>query len=83
MLNDKGYMGQVEFDDKVDIFHGEVINTRAVITFQGRTVQEIKAAFRDSIEDYLEFCAELGEEPEKPYYGELRLKLPPHTERYY
>ncbi len=83
MLNYKGYMGQVEFDDEVDIFHGDVINTRAVITFQGRTVQEIKAAFRDSIEDYLEFCAELGEEPEKPYSGELRLKLPPHTERYY
>jgi predicted HicB family RNase H-like nuclease len=81
MLNYKGYIGQVEFDDEVDIFHGDVINTRAVITFQGRTVQEIKAAFRDSIEDYLEFCAELGEEPEKPYSGDLRLKLPPQVHR--
>ncbi len=67
MLNYKGYMGQVEFDDEVDIFHGEVINTRSVITFQGKTVQEIKGAFIDSIEDYLDFCAELGEKPEKPY----------------
>jgi predicted HicB family RNase H-like nuclease len=81
MLNYKGYIGQVEFDDETDIFHGEVINTRAVITFQGTTVSEIKAAFRDSIEDYLEFCAELGEEPEQPNSGELVLKLPPQLYR--
>jgi len=61
------YIGQVEFDDEADIFHGEVINTRAVITFQGTTVFEVKKAFVDSVEDYLEFCAELGEKPEKPF----------------
>jgi len=76
MLNYNGYIGQIEFDDETDLFHGEVINTKAVITFQGTTVPEIKAAFRDSIEDYLEFCTELGEEPEKPNSGELVLKLP-------
>jgi len=65
-LNHKGYIGQVEFDDEADIFHGEVINTRAVITFQGTTAHEVKKAFVDSVEDYLEFGAELGEEPEKP-----------------
>jgi len=77
----EGYIGQVEFDDEADIFHGDVINTRAVITFQGTTVPEIKAAFRDSVEDYLAFCAELGEEPEKPFSGELNLKLPPQVHR--
>ena len=81
MLNYNGYRGQVEFDDEADIFHGEVINTRAVITFQGTTVPEIKAAFIESVEDYLAFCTELGEEPEKPYSGELSLKLPPQVLR--
>ncbi len=81
MLNHKGYIGQVEFDDEADIFHGEVINTRAVITFQGTTVFEVKKAFVDSVEDYLEFCAELGEKPEKPYVGHLVLKLPPVVHR--
>jgi predicted HicB family RNase H-like nuclease len=45
MLIYKGYMGHVEFDDETDIFHGEIINTRDVITFQGSTVAEIKKAF--------------------------------------
>ena len=47
MLMYKGYMGHVEFDDEADIFHGEVINTRDVITFQGKSVTEIKKAFRE------------------------------------
>jgi predicted HicB family RNase H-like nuclease len=52
----KGYEGLVEFDDEAHIFHGEVINTRDVITFQGSTVKELEKAFRDSVDDYLEFC---------------------------
>lgn len=61
MMEYKGYIGHVEFDDDAEIFHCEVINTRDVITFQGKTVEEIKQAFRDSVEDYLEYCAKLGQ----------------------
>ncbi len=63
----KGYLGHVEFDDQAEIFHGEVINTRDVITFQGKTVEESKGAFRDSVEDYLKYCAKLDQPPEKPF----------------
>jgi predicted HicB family RNase H-like nuclease len=58
MLEYKGYTGHVEFDDDAGIFHGEVLDTRDVITFQGKNVKELRKAFRDSIDDYLEFCAE-------------------------
>jgi predicted HicB family RNase H-like nuclease len=64
MLNHKGYVGVINFDDEANIFHGEVINTRDVITFQGTCVEDIRSAFVDSVEDYLEFCAERGEAPE-------------------
>lgn len=56
-------MGHVEFDDEVDIFHGEVINMRDIVTFQGSTVSELKQAFIESVEDYLAFCAERHEQP--------------------
>jgi predicted HicB family RNase H-like nuclease len=58
MMEYKGYVGRVEYDDEAETFHREVINTRDVITFQGATVAELKKAFRDSVEDYLSFCAE-------------------------
>lgn len=81
MMEYKGYIGHVEFDDEAEIFHGEVINTRDVITFQGKTVQEIKQAFRDSVEDYLEYCAKLGQQPEKPFTGKFMLRIPPDLHR--
>jgi predicted HicB family RNase H-like nuclease len=77
MLNHKGYVGVINFDDEANIFHGEVINTRDVITFQGTCVEDIRSAFVDSVEDYLEFCAERGEAPEKPFNGKLVLRMDP------
>lgn len=58
MMEYKNYFGRVEFDDEAGIFHGEVVNTRDVITFQGKSVKELREAFHDSVEDYLAFCAE-------------------------
>ena len=81
MLKYKGYTGQVEFDDESGIFHGEVLDLRDVITFQGRSVEEIEQAFRDSIDDYLDFCQAQGEEPDKPFSGRLMLRLPSQLHR--
>ncbi|MBI5606418.1 MAG: type II toxin-antitoxin system HicB family antitoxin [Deltaproteobacteria bacterium] len=81
MMEYKGYMGHVEFDEEAEIFHGEVINTRDVITFQGKTVKEIKGAFRDSVEDYLKYCVKLGQPPEKPFTGKFLLRIPPDLHR--
>ncbi len=61
MMEYKGYMGRVEFDAEAELFHGEVINTRDVITFQGRSVDELKQAFEESVDDYLAFCKSRGE----------------------
>jgi len=74
----KGYLGQVEFDDEANIFHGEVIGLKDVITFQGTTAKEIQKAFRDSIDDYLEWCKERGEEPEKTFSGKLNIRMNPN-----
>ena len=77
MLKYMGYTGYVEFDDEAGLFHGEVIDTKDVITFQGTTVEEIQIAFRDSVDDYLEFCTERGEKPDKPFSGKFVLRIPP------
>jgi len=81
MLIYKGYIGHVEFDEEAEIFHGEVINTRDVITFQGATVSEIKKAFHESVNDYLAFCKERNEEPEKPFSGKFNLRIDPELHR--
>lgn len=75
MLKYKGYTGHVEYDDEDKIFHGEILDTKDVITFQGRSVDEIEQAFKDSVDDYLDFCAERGEKPDKPFSGKFVLRM--------
>ena len=76
-MNYKGYHGQVTYDEDAKLFHGEVVGLRDVITFQGKSVDELEQAFKDSIDEYLDFCKELGRAPEKPFSGKLMLRLPP------
>ena len=75
MLEYKGYTGNVEFDAEAGVFHGEVLDTRDVITFQGTSVEDLQQAFRDSVDDYLDFCKERNEEPDKPFSGRLMVRL--------
>ncbi|WP_040485712.1 type II toxin-antitoxin system HicB family antitoxin [Lutibaculum baratangense] len=81
MMHYNGYEAVVEFDEEAEIFHGEVINLRDVITFQGRSVGELKEALAESVEDYLTFCKERGEEPEKPFSGQFVVRAEPRLHR--
>jgi predicted HicB family RNase H-like nuclease len=60
MMKYREYIAKIEFDDSAGLFHGEVLNLRDVITFDGKTVGELRKAFRDSVDDYLEFCKALS-----------------------
>jgi predicted HicB family RNase H-like nuclease len=76
-----GYEAIVQYDEDADLFHGEVLNLRDVITFQGQSVAQLKQALADSVEDYLAFCKERGEEPEKPYSGQFVVRVEPPLHR--
>jgi predicted HicB family RNase H-like nuclease len=77
----KGYVGEVEFDDEAKILHGEVIGIRDVVTFEGESVAEIEQAFRDSVDDYLDFCRQRGEDPDKPCSGKFVVRVSPELHR--
>jgi predicted HicB family RNase H-like nuclease len=81
MMAYKGYLAHITFDEQANLFHGEVINIRDVVTFQGQSVEELRQACADSIEDYLSFCAERGEAPDQPFSGRLTVRLSPEQHR--
>jgi predicted HicB family RNase H-like nuclease len=76
-----GYLAELEIDEGAGVIHGRVINARAVLTFEGETLAELKAAFADTIADYRGWCKERGVEPEKPYSGTLSLRIAPELHR--
>ena len=81
MMTHKGYGCNIKFDDEADVFHGEVTGLRDVVTFQGKSVDEVKTAFRESVDDLLDFCASRGEAPDKPFSGRFLLRVDPALHR--
>lgn len=73
----KGYMARVEFDAEDEIFVGHVAGINDVVGFHAENSHELKAAFQEAVDDYLETCAEVGKEPEKPYSGKMMLRIDP------
>jgi predicted HicB family RNase H-like nuclease len=66
MMRYNNYAGKVDFDAEAGILHGDVVGIRDVVTFEGTSVEEVERAFRDSVDDYLAFCRQRGERPDKP-----------------
>ena len=81
VMEHEGYVGSIEYDEQDNVFHGRVINTRDVITFEGRSVDELRQALVDSITDYRAMCAEDGVEPEKPFSGRFLVRIEPELHR--
>ncbi len=75
MMEYKGYLAKIDGDENAGLFHGEVINLRDVITFEADCKDDLLQAFYDSVDYYLEYCAERGEDPEKPPSRELPARL--------
>ena len=81
MMEYMGYIANVVYDESIGAIHGTVIGLRDVITFEAESVGELEQAFHDSVDDYLEFCAELGREPERSFSGKFNVRVPPDLHR--
>ena len=83
MMQYNGYVATIEYDDSVDLLHGEVVNAGPypIVTFEAADVEELKREFRTSIDDYLAWCEEDSVEPKKPFSGNLLLRLDPDLHR--
>ena len=81
MMNYRGYRAAVSYDDEAGVFHGEVVGTRDVITFEATSVEQLRKEFRFSIDDYLAVCAERGRQPDKAFSGKIPLRVTSEVHR--
>ncbi len=73
----KGYAARVEYSEEDGCFIGHIAGIRDVIGFHGESVAELRAAFEEAVDDYLETCQKLGQPAKHPYSGQFRLRLSP------
>jgi len=74
-LHYKDYVGSVEFSEADGVFHGKVAGIRALISFEGNSVSAIIKDFHNAVDEYLDFCAETGKQPEKPFKGSFNVRI--------
>lgn len=78
-LTYQGYAARIEFSSEDECFVGHIAGIQDTVGFHGESVAELKAAFEEAVEDYLETCERIGKTPQKPYSGKLMLRLPPEV----
>ena len=77
----KGYSARIEYDDEDGILFGRIAGIRDGVGFHADTVEGLRVAFHEAVEDYLETCARLGREPQRPYSGKVMFRVSPELHR--
>ena len=75
----KGYAARIEYSDEDSCFIGHVAGINDVVGFHGESVTELRAAFEEAVDDYLETCEKLNRSPQRPYSGRIMLRIPPQV----
>ena len=79
VLEYQGYKARVELDPEDECFVGHIAGINDIIGFHGDSVAEIKAAFHESVDDYIDTCKKIGKEPERPFSGKVMFRIAPEV----
>ena len=74
-----GYAGTVEYSEDDNVLFGRLIGIDDVITYEGESIRELREAFSEAVDDYLEHCRQIGKEPDRPFSGKFTLRIPPEV----
>ena len=81
MMEYKGYHAQIEYDSEDELFVGKVYGIVDSLNFHGASVTELEDMFHQSIDNYLQMCAEVGKKPDKEFKGSFNIRISPELHR--
>lgn len=77
----KGYHTKIEFDSESMTLRGKIEGINDYIDFESANIASIEDEFHAAVDDYIEFCSEVGKEPEKEYKGTFNVRISPNLHR--
>ena len=80
-LEYKGYIGKIHYSQEDEVFFGTIFGIDDLVTFEGESVHELKNAFEEAVDSYLEMCEEIGKEPDKTYRGLFNVRIDPELHK--
>ena len=72
----KDFIGSVHFSADDKVFHGKIEGITDLVTFEGKSVDELEKAFHEAVNDYVTLCKEAGKEPLKSCRGSFNVRIP-------
>lgn len=76
----QGYSARIDYDDD-GLFTGKIAGITDTVSFHADTVEDLRAAFHEAVDDYIETCAQVGKEPQKAYSGQVMFRISPEVHR--
>lgn len=73
----KNYRAHIEYSEEDVCLIGHIAGITDIIGFHGDTIPEIREAFEEAVDDYIETCQRLNKQPQLPCSGDLQLRIPP------
>ena len=77
----KGYHSRIRYDVGDKVLHGKIEGIDDLISFESKNVDEIEKEFHEAVDEYLEFCKEIGKTPEKEYKGIFNVRVKPEIHK--
>jgi predicted HicB family RNase H-like nuclease len=77
VMSYKNYSARVDYDDEDGVLHGRIAGIQDVVSFHAKSVEELKSAFQEAVDDYISTCAKIGKKPQKSYSGQMMLRVDP------
>lgn len=81
LLRYKGYSARPEYSVKDRIFYGRILGISDLVDFQSENAKDLETEFHKAVDDYLEFCEEIGKQPQKEYSGLFNVRISPELHR--
>jgi predicted HicB family RNase H-like nuclease len=80
-LKYKDFIGSVHFNADDNVFYGKIEGIDSLISFEGRSVAELKSAYQEAVDDYLDICKQTGRNPFKSFNGSFNIRISPELHR--
>ena len=77
LLEYKGYHAKIEFDSEDLVLRGKIEGIKDLVNFESADISTVEEEFHAAVDDYLEFCKEVGKEPDKEYRGTFNIRISP------
>ena len=71
----KGYHAKIEYNAEEGLLRGKIDGINDLVNFESDSAEKIVEEFHLAVDDYLEFCKEVGKEPDKEYGEKFNVRI--------